>query len=326
LPLSRRIVVSLGLVGPLWAGALVAAPRQIRLRTIPSLEQARPMAEPVRLSLAVLDEGRRPVANARIGVRLFSPEPGRFFSTDRPLVEGTQLLEFEITSASGATEWEYLFPIRGKYRLEVTAADGRGGRLSQTFDLRIRESRKKLVLLFVFSAALFSFGFAAGRALSGRPRRGLGGAAAALGLALGAAPEAGATELDAAGRLEVGPAVVGRMSEIRWTPAEAGTHAGEERLASLAIEHMETGKRLLLLPRAPVGAFAIGFQFFDGAPHRVTVLEESGGRETLRAERVVEVGAPHPPRSAVLPAFLFFFSLLAAGLAAGRASQRWRER
>ncbi len=62
----------------------------------------------------------------RFHIRLYAPPPGRFLSTDYPLVEKTLLIEMDLVAAQGAAIWEYVFPIRGVYRLEVAASNGTG--------------------------------------------------------------------------------------------------------------------------------------------------------------------------------------------------------
>lgn len=60
-------------------------------------------------------------------------------------------------------EWEYVFPIRGIYRLEVESADDEGRRIREVLEFRIKESRLKLLFLAAFLAGLFLFGVTAGR-------------------------------------------------------------------------------------------------------------------------------------------------------------------
>ena len=80
-----------------------------------------------RLTLLVTGTDGKPVAQGRVAIRLEAPEPGRFFSTDFPLVEGSRLLDMSLPLRQGRAEWKYLFPIRGQYRLtvEFVAPDGR---------------------------------------------------------------------------------------------------------------------------------------------------------------------------------------------------------
>ncbi len=79
------------------------------------------------------------------------------------MVEGTRLVDMELPASEGRVDWEYVFPIRGVYRLEVTAADGTGKEVTRVFTLRIKESRTKILYLGSFTVGLFVLGVIAGR-------------------------------------------------------------------------------------------------------------------------------------------------------------------
>ena len=66
-----------------------------------------------------------PIENGWVQIRLDAPPPGRFFSTDFPFVEGSQLLDMRLPLRQGRVHWDYLFPIRGQYRMVIVtvAAD-----------------------------------------------------------------------------------------------------------------------------------------------------------------------------------------------------------
>lgn len=69
----------------------------------------------------------------------------------------------DLPTSHGKAEWEYVFPIRGVYRLEVSALDEEGKKSKRVFKLRIRENRRKLFYLGGFVITLFLLGFTAGR-------------------------------------------------------------------------------------------------------------------------------------------------------------------
>ena len=126
---------------PLWAEDI-----NIYFKASPRLELLHPYSDPATLTLLVTGADGKPVAQGRVAIRLEAPEPGRFFSTDFPLVEGSRLLDMSLPLRQGRAEWKYLFPIRGQYRLtvEFTAPDGR--KATKTFPLAIRENKQKWVL------------------------------------------------------------------------------------------------------------------------------------------------------------------------------------
>ncbi|MGH7772187.1 MAG: hypothetical protein ACREQA_08095 [Candidatus Binatia bacterium] len=103
-------------------------------------------------------------------IRLYAPTPGWPFSTDFPLVEGSRLIEMELPAFRGSVGWEYVFPIRGIYRLEVTAIDERREEVKKVFNFAIRENRLKLLYLGCFVVVLFLFGVMAGRLFTNRDR------------------------------------------------------------------------------------------------------------------------------------------------------------
>ena len=83
-------------------------------------------------------------------------------------MEGTNLLEMNLPVSQGRVSWEYVFPIRGVYRLEVRMAGEGAKEGKRVFEIGIKEKRMKLFYLGSFVAALFFFGFMAGRLFTGK--------------------------------------------------------------------------------------------------------------------------------------------------------------
>jgi hypothetical protein len=52
-------------------------------------------------------------------IKLVTPEPNPWISTDFPIVEGTELLSLEVPAAQGVVEFEQMLPIRGTYQVFV---------------------------------------------------------------------------------------------------------------------------------------------------------------------------------------------------------------
>lgn len=163
MPLKKKFIAFLFLLVSLFLSSFLWAEEiNIYFRTSPSPEQLRPFADPATVSLLVTAADGKPVAQGWVEVRLEAPVPGRFFSTDFPLVEGSPLTEMRLPLRRGKTEWKYLFPIRGEYRVvvDVVTTDGKA---TKTFPLRIRENREKWYLLGMFTLGLFALGVVAGR-------------------------------------------------------------------------------------------------------------------------------------------------------------------
>jgi len=258
-----------------------------------------------------------------------------FFSTDFPQVEGTPLIELEISSIQGKVEWEYVFPIRGIYRLEVSAIDGVGDGVKQVFPLRVRESRTKLVILGAFLTGLFLFGLMVGRLFTPRINEAhiAGGLLWLLGSAMNIGP-ATAQELttkipgdkEFIVWLEVSPPTVGQLSNIHWRLSEKETGMPYPTHLTLAITQLEKGKRIFFLKRIPTdGNFAFKFHFVDGSPHRVSSIAELTERNPIRAEKVVAVTGIQPPKAVSLRALVLFLGVLVLGLLTGRISRRGKK-
>jgi len=165
LPLIRTILFLCLLSLP--AAEAEADQDAIGLQTVPPLTEVRPFSEPVRIALEVPDGSGNPVKEGWLKLRLHAPNSRWLFSTDFPRVEGTLLSEMVLPVSQGKVEWEYTFPIRGVYRLEVESVGEEGRGIKKVFELQIKESRLNLLFLAGFIAALFLVGFIAGRLFTG---------------------------------------------------------------------------------------------------------------------------------------------------------------
>jgi len=311
-----------------------AKAKTIELQIQPALDKIRPLSKPASLTLTLRDSTGKAIDRARFQVRLYAPPRGLFFSTDFPQVEGTPLIEIESPAFQAKIEWEYVFPIRGVYRLEVSAVDGVGDGVKQVFPLRIRESRTKLVYLGIFLAGLFLFGLMVGRLFSplGRETHIAVGLLWLVGSVLSTCPtmaEERTTKVpgdkEFLVRLEVSPPTVGQPSEIHWLLLEKETGMPYPTHLTLAITQLEKGKRIFFLQQIPTnGNLAFKFHFVDGSPHRVSSIAELTGRNPIRAEKVVAVTGIQPPRAVSLRALVLFLGVLVLGLITGRISRRWK--
>ena len=206
---------SLWLATTTWAGN-----EDIRLQTLPALDKARPFSGPVKILLTIVDNDENPIEAGRVRARLYAPLPSQLFSTDFPHVEGTLLLDMELPFSNGSVAWEYLFPIRGDYRLEVELADPSKENIKRVFNLSVKEHRYKFFSLGCLLVVLFLLGLIAGRLFTGqRANHGLNMKLSLflsiLPLAMGLTgdiqtkKETGSKPVTG---LEVSPAVVGKIS------------------------------------------------------------------------------------------------------------------
>jgi hypothetical protein len=326
----------IGAILLLWAAfSVLAAEAQdnkitVRVKTVPGLTDARPLSGPVRLVLETSDSSGNPVDVERISIRLRAPGSHWFFSTDLPLVEGSLLSEMIVPVSRGRVVWEYLFPIRGVYRLEVESVDDGGPQITEALELRIKESRIKLLFLAAFILALFLFGFTAGRFFtSPRPQPSLKmtmGIFVLLTVSTLTSTMGRAAVLESGGlvaRMQVEPATVGRPSRIDWSVVDVKSGEPVASRLSLTITHLEKGTRIFSLEEMLTeGNFSLSFQFTDGARHQVTSVAAIPGEALVVTEETISVQAVEPPLGTVLPSIGFFIAVMAFGLIVGRISRQ----
>ncbi|MGH7875502.1 MAG: hypothetical protein ACREQO_25185 [Candidatus Binatia bacterium] len=322
MPLKAPLYIFVLLGSFVFAPALWGQELNVYFKTSPRIELLRPFADPAEMSLLVTGDGGRPLENATVNIRLEAPEPGRFFSTDMPIVEGTALHEMTLKLRQGRVNWKYLFPIRGEYKLlvDVLTADGR--KAAKTFVFEIREKETKWLTLAAFSGALFVFGFGAGRIFTRTTAR---AALVMLAVWFGGSARAATAPSPAArlaGKLAVEPATVGKLSRIAWRLENDGQLDQRLVVLTLTVTHLEKSKIVFAVEKLPIpGEFVTKFQFPDGAEYRVTALTNVAGLEPVRNEQVISVTGIEPPARAATPALLYFIALIAAGLGAGRWSK-----
>lgn len=160
------LLVLAGAVGAPWGSAVDASEVEIRFRPQVAQQKVTPDGEPAEVNFEVLRDGE-PVASL-MHVTLQSPEPSRLLSTDFPVVEGTRLIDSSVVARQGQLELRYVFPIRGRYRWNVTATplDAPGVQHSQTFDFTLGERHQEVVNFTLLLAALALLGLVAGAVLA----------------------------------------------------------------------------------------------------------------------------------------------------------------
>jgi hypothetical protein len=322
LPLKSFVSLLILFVATLFGSALGVEDLNVYFKTSPRIELLGPFADPIDLSLLITGADGRPVKQGSVAIRLDAPAPGRFFSTDFPLVEGTLLNEMRFSLRQGRANWKYLFPIRGEYRLAVDVVADDGRKASKTFSFKVRENQEKWLVLGAFSAGLFILGFAAGRIFTGT--RGRPGSLIAVALLSGFAPSLNAQRGGAAGPavLEIEPATVGKPSVVRWSSANGGD-ANRTGFLTLTITHLEKQKVVFAVEKVPVaGEWSMKFHFPDGAEYRVVAFAQVPGEEPIRYQQLVSVTGVEPPMRAMVPALSYFLAVIALGLGVGRWSKR----
>ncbi|SEN12730.1 hypothetical protein [Lihuaxuella thermophila] len=114
------------------------------------LEQAVPDKHLVQVEVPVKGAEGSPVR-----VKMFAPPANFFPSTDFPVVEGTQLLDGTFRIRDGKISFQYLFPIRGTYRLVI---EGMGPKRLMELDIEENPDEMRNAGMLISGLALFGFG------------------------------------------------------------------------------------------------------------------------------------------------------------------------
>lgn len=150
----------------------------VRLTTDPPLNQILPFQaagknnQPVELTLEAVDASGQRLKNAQLHLQMQTPDRTPWFSTDFPLVEGTRLLDLEAKAPEGALQLQQLFPIRGKYQLQVEVAPTITNAFQpfeQTLTIPVQEHGVKYRNLGILAVILIAVGFGGGWLIGGRP-------------------------------------------------------------------------------------------------------------------------------------------------------------
>lgn len=152
-----------------------SATAAVKLTTEPSLEKIVPYEaeatqaqKSVKLTLQAIDSTGKPLTNVQMKVRLIAPSANPLFTTDFPIVEGTQLLDFQSNSLNGQLQLEQMFPIRGNYQLQVTVTPLGGAAIQQNLVLNIPENSIKYQNFAKLALILAAVGLTGGWVIGGK--------------------------------------------------------------------------------------------------------------------------------------------------------------
>jgi hypothetical protein len=304
-------IVLLSIHAALLSSGLGAEALSVHFKSSPPAELLRPFADPIDFSLLITRADGRPVEEGRVAIRVEAPRPGRFFSTDYPLVEGTLLAQMELPIRAGRAQWKQLLPIRGDYRLTARVS-GNELQATETFAVHVREHRHKWFAVAGLSVALFALGFVAGRIFTCLPPT-------VIAISLAAASLPSLPRLADSAMLEIGAASVGWPAEIQW---RSGVQNAAAVNLTLRITHLEKSKVVFAVERlSVVNAWSVKFHFPDAGAYQVETLAVTPGTAAVANEQLVEVAGVEPPLSASLPVLCYFIALIAAGIGVGRWSK-----
>lgn len=156
----------------------------VRLKTDPPISQVLPfeaesatslgsnkVQSPVRLTLQAVDSSSQPLENAKIQLQVLTPPRNPWFSTDFPVVEGTELLNLEGNAPSGELQFQLALPIRGTYQLLVnvtpTVTNGFAP-IQQILTLSVPENPLKYRYTGILAVSLLLLGLGGGLVIGGR--------------------------------------------------------------------------------------------------------------------------------------------------------------
>jgi hypothetical protein len=174
---SSSCLMSLIAIGGFNAPAKSAL-ANVRLTTEPSLNRVVPYEaesettqKPVKLILQAIDSTGSPLTNVRMKVKLLAPAPTPWFTTDFPIVEGTQLFDLQADAPTGQLQLQQMLPIRGNYQLQVTATPlgvAGGEAIQQTLTLTVPENSIKYQNFAILAAILTAAGLGGGWVIGAR--------------------------------------------------------------------------------------------------------------------------------------------------------------
>ncbi len=337
-----HIAILLGLVCVLWTVEALAI--TVSLSSSPPADAIRPDYDVARVTLAVERDGQ-PLTHGHLQVKVTAPPQPKLLSTDFPVVEATTLLELASELKDGTFSFDYLFPIRGEYTFDVALQPIAGASefapTSVQTPWQLYESPAEVRNVWLLVVGLFGLGGVLGLVLARSAR-----AQSALLLAVFAVPVALGMQAEslAQGQAETAKAkhVVrgeqGWALEVHPTP-DQGTVGQQVRFdmrltkdgevfagateMSLELHHIEDDKSIFQTDiLASAGETSQRLQFFDGAPHRVTVTARPassgpGAASPLQAVFDMDVNGIQPPMAVKLRTMGLLIGVLVIGMVAG---------
>ncbi len=165
-------LVAIVFSGLVWLSNLspVLSQATVQLETEPPLEQVIPDETVVKFQLQAIDKSEQPLPNAKVRVRILAPAKNPWFTSDFPIVEGTELLNLQTIASQGNLEFQQVLPIRGNYSMEVAVTPEVKGAFEpfeQSLKLSVPENSVKYRNLAILAAILLGVGFSGGWILGG---------------------------------------------------------------------------------------------------------------------------------------------------------------
>lgn len=322
-----------------------AAAIQVAIEAETSLETVKPQIDPLQLTVRARDAEGAALRDGTVRITLLAPESSPLSSTDFPIVEGSTLVDSEVSLDQGVYRFSFIPPIRGDYQLRAELTKGGSGQA--TWQGSIGENPHKVRNLVVFLSILAFLSLISGSVI-GYTRSSAQALVLSLLLLSATSEPAAAHEAHRAApqdgsvaeRSEAGQVLslnfvtaqprVGELSELRaqlLDRAQRGVPA-RFRLTVTQLEHQREVLATEIL--APEGSIQWKGQFYDGSAHRIdlTATPLAGG-SALHVARDVDVAGVAPPPTAIAKSFgvllLIVAFFVATGCAMGLSFRNWRE-
>ncbi|MBD2493615.1 hypothetical protein H6G75_04655 [Nostoc sp. FACHB-280] len=160
------------------AGLSQSPQARVQLTTEPPISQIIPFeAEaskpqlPVKLTLQAVDAAGKPLTNASINLKIFTPTRNPWLTTDFPIVEGTKLLDIQAIAPQGKLQVQQILPIRGNYQLQVNVTPITPNAftpIQQNLNLSVPENGVKYRNFAILAIILLLVGLGGGWVIGGR--------------------------------------------------------------------------------------------------------------------------------------------------------------
>lgn len=341
----------------LWFNPLPSHASQpsVRFQTEPFLSQVVPDEAPVRIALQAVDAMGQPLSDVQFQVQLSTPVKTPWFTSDFPVVEGTQLLELNAKAPSGKLEFEQVMPIRGNYTLKaqvVPLVSSAFEPFEQSLQLSVPENTTKYRNAALLIGILMVAGVVSGWVIGGdqkvqddevapQPIRLLLSAATVVAIASLLFVNISAEFASAHGHGEMQSVTAPSVQksedfEIRLSGDQQAT-VGQLASQTIQVINAKTGnpeadmivnvKAIALEDNKQMFAYqgrtdnqgnlTWKEQFFDGAPHQVVAKIASPSRSALQVSHEVEVEGIAPPLYIRFISLSYYTGIFVLSLLAG---------
>lgn len=316
----------------------------VQITTSPSAKNIGPDDDFVHTTLLITDKDNQAIANTYVKMNVYAPRKNLFLSTDFPWVEGTHLMAYEGYLEKGILDFDYIYPIRGKYRFDIEAGPNPTS-LSQIKSLGfvVHENPEELRNLMIFIALILGFGIMSGYII-GRGSRTAASMAGVillfsvlwLGMPNNACADhshgdhsQGASqrsplheEVSSSGMtlefsMNPGAGKVGEINKLAFMVKNSSGKLIPDTTFEIKFWHIEDDKPVFFSNLfSQSGLENLNFQFFDGAEHEIRIKAMNAQGSILLNHRI-EVEAIHPPMRTKILTVIYFVIVIFVGMLFG---------